>query len=230
MTKEHFDRAPSPIGNLDPTQVNKASSDPSAKSPWTCVSHFLPTSQRIVQFSDGKEPNPGDKIVYAAGAFDLFHVGLLDFLETAKNEGDYLIVGLHTDQVVNRYKGSNYPIMSLHQRVLSVLACRYVDQVIIGAPYRVTLELLEQFKVDMVVHGETNVMEDVDGTDPYEIPKQMGIFKVISSGCPLTTADIVARIIKHRMLYEERNKKKEKKEADVFAAMERRKSQNQEKS
>lgn len=33
-----------------------------------------------------------------------------------------------------------------------------------------------------------------------------------------------------RMLYEERNKKKEKKEADVFAAMERRKSQNQEKS
>lgn len=82
----------------------------------------------------------------------------------------------------------------------------------------------------MVVHGETNVMEDVDGTDPYEIPKQKGMFKVISSGCPLTTADIVDRIIKHRMLYEERNKKKEKKEADVFAAMERRKSQNQEKS
>lgn len=230
MTKEHFDRAPSPIGNLDPTQVSRASSGPSAKSPWTCVSHFLPTSQRIVQFSDGKEPNPGDKIVYAAGAFDLFHIGLLDFLEAAKNEGDYLIVGLHTDQVVNRYKGSNYPIMSLHQRVLSVLACRYVDQVIIGAPYKVTTELLEQFKVDLVVHGETNVMEEVDGTDPYEIPKQIGIFKVLSSGCSLTTADIVDRIIKHRMLYEERNKKKEKKEADVFAAMERRKSQNQEKS
>ena len=147
MTKEHFDRAPSPIGNFNPDQVSRASSDPSAKSPWTCVSHFLPTSQRIVQFSDGKEPNPGDKIIYAAGAFDLFHVGLLDFLEAAKKEGDYLIVGLHTDQVVNRYKGSNYPIMSLHQRVLSVLACRFVDQVIIGAPYKVTSELLEQFKV-----------------------------------------------------------------------------------
>lgn len=150
MTKEHFDRAPSPIGNLDPGQVSRASSDPSAKSPWTCVSHFLPTSQRIVQFSDGREPNPGDKIVYAAGAFDLFHVGLLDFLEAAKSEGNYLIVGLHTDQVVNRYKGSNYPIVSLHQRVLSVLACRHVDQVIIGAPYKVTNELLEQFKVSIL--------------------------------------------------------------------------------
>lgn len=147
MTKEHFDRCPSPIANMNPDQVSGASSDPTAKSPWTCVSHFLPTSQRIVQFSDGKEPKPGDRIAYAAGAFDLFHVGLLDFLDAAKKEGDYLIVGLHTDPVVNRYKGSNFPIMSLHQRVLSVLACRYVDQVIIGAPYKVTNELLEQFKV-----------------------------------------------------------------------------------
>jgi ethanolamine-phosphate cytidylyltransferase len=146
LTKDHFDKG-IPISALDPEQVSSASSDAAAKSPWTCVSHFLPTSQRIVQFSDGKEPNPGDRIVYAAGAFDLFHVGLLDFLEKAKAEGDYLIVGLHTDQVVNRYKGSNYPIMNLHERVLSVLACRYVDQVIIGAPYVVSDELMKQFKV-----------------------------------------------------------------------------------
>ena len=68
-------------------------------------------------------------------------------------------MGLHTDQVVNRYKGSNYPIMSLHQRVLSVLACRYVDQVIIGAPYRVTLELLEQFKVLHSLHNFCGVVQ-----------------------------------------------------------------------
>lgn len=62
--------------------------------------------------------------VYVAGAFDLFHVGHLDFLEKASKLGDYLIVGLHTDPVVNSYKGSNYPIMNLHERVLSVLACK----------------------------------------------------------------------------------------------------------
>lgn len=48
----------------------------------------------------------------------------MDFLERAKAEGDYLIVGLHTDQVVNKRLGSNYPIMNLHERVLSVLACK----------------------------------------------------------------------------------------------------------
>lgn len=54
----------------------------------------------------------------------MFHVGHLDFLEKARQEGDFLIVGLHTDPIVNRYKGANYPIMNLHERVLSVLACK----------------------------------------------------------------------------------------------------------
>ena len=62
--------------------------------------------------------------MYVAGAYDLFHVGHLDFLEKARAEGDFLIVGLHTDPIVNRYKGYNYPIMNLHERVLSVLACK----------------------------------------------------------------------------------------------------------
>lgn len=51
-------------------------------------------------------------------------VGHIDFLEKAAKEGDYLIVGLHTDLVVNRYRNYNYPIMNLHERVLSVLACK----------------------------------------------------------------------------------------------------------
>jgi len=40
--------------------------DSAAKSPWTGCSQFLPTTQKIIQFSDGKSPNPGDKIVSLA--------------------------------------------------------------------------------------------------------------------------------------------------------------------
>jgi ethanolamine-phosphate cytidylyltransferase len=41
--------------------------------------------------------------------------------------------------------------------------------VVIAAPYSVTKELLDHFRVDIVVHGSTAVSNDVDGSDPYEV-------------------------------------------------------------
>ncbi|XP_066155003.1 ethanolamine-phosphate cytidylyltransferase isoform X1 [Euwallacea fornicatus] len=193
--------------------------DSFARSPWTGCSQFLPTTQKIIQFSDGKPPKKGDRIVYVAGAFDLFHVGHLDFLEKARQQGDYLIAGLHTDPVVNRYKGSNFPIMNLHERVLSALACKYVSEVVIGAPYKVTESLMSHFKVDVVVHGQTPVMEDIDGTDPYEIPKRLGKFISIDSGNSMTTEKIVERIIRNRLEFQERNSKKEEKELQLIETL-----------
>jgi ethanolamine-phosphate cytidylyltransferase len=185
-------------------------------SPWTRSCQFLATTNKIIQFSSGREPKSSDRVVYCAGAFDLFHVGLLDFLEKAKQEGDYLIVGLHSDPVVNRYKGHNYPIMNVHERTLSVLACKYVDEVVISAPYTITKELMDHFKVDLVVHGKTEVSNDPLGSDPYAECKRLNKFKSIDSNNKLTTADIVERIISHRLEYEKRNKAKEAKEATVY--------------
>uniref|UniRef100_A0A8C2CTN4 ethanolamine-phosphate cytidylyltransferase n=1 Tax=Cyprinus carpio TaxID=7962 RepID=A0A8C2CTN4_CYPCA len=193
---------------------------PKGHSPWTGVSQFLQTSQKIIQFASGKEPQPGDTIIYVAGAFDLFHIGHVDFLETVHKQAEkpYVIVGLHFDQEVNRYKGKNYPIMNIHERTLSVLACRYVSEVVIGAPYAVGKDLLDHFKVDLVCHGKTEVFSDTDGTDPYAEPKKRGIFRVLDSSNNLTTDVIVQRIIENRLQFEARNQKKEAKEMAVIEA------------
>uniref|UniRef100_A0A8C2CTE7 ethanolamine-phosphate cytidylyltransferase n=1 Tax=Cyprinus carpio TaxID=7962 RepID=A0A8C2CTE7_CYPCA len=194
---------------------------PKGHSPWTGVSQFLQTSQKIIQFASGKEPQPGDTIIYVAGAFDLFHIGHVDFLETVHKQAEkpYVIVGLHFDQEVNRYKGKNYPIMNIHERTLSVLACRYVSEVVIGAPYAVGKDLLDHFKVDLVCHGKTEVFSDTDGTDPYAEPKKRGIFRVLDSSNNLTTDVIVQRIIENRLQFEARNQKKEAKEMAVIEAL-----------
>lgn len=213
LTKTHHKRDEDEV---DSQQVGAISKGPTTHSPWTGVSQFLTTTQKIIQFSEGREPKPGDKIVYVAGAFDLFHVGHLDFLEKAAAQGDFLIVGLHTDPVVNRYKGANFPIMNLHERTLSVLACRYVDEVVIGAPYDVTPDLMEHFNVDVVCHGMTPIMPCVDDTDPYKEPKSKTKFMAIDSKNQLTTDMIIERIIKHRLEYEARNKKKEEKERKIL--------------
>ena len=52
--------------------------------------------------------------------------------QRAKQAGDFLLVGVHTDEDVTERRGRHLPIMNLHERALSVLSCRWVDEVVIG--------------------------------------------------------------------------------------------------
>ncbi|XP_064635076.1 ethanolamine-phosphate cytidylyltransferase-like isoform X1 [Lineus longissimus] len=203
------------IGQTQRERIDSFSKEPmdnSTKSPYTGTSQFLATSKKIIQFSSGKDPKPGDRIVYVAGAFDLLHVGHVNFLEAASKKGDFLIVGLHTDLIVNRYKGSNYPIMNLNERVLSILSCKFVSEVVIGAPYTVTQQMMDHFSIDLVCHGITKISPDIDGIDPYEIPKKADKFLMIQSNSTLTTEMVVERIIRHRLDFETRNRIKQERE------------------
>ncbi|KAM3178987.1 hypothetical protein ACTXT7_001494 [Hymenolepis weldensis] len=82
------------------------------------TTHYLPNILRIAQFSSSsnghildtlstgnlegiRPPNPGERIVYVPGAFDLMHVGHVKFLEKCRELGTYIIVGLHSDEVFN---------------------------------------------------------------------------------------------------------------------------------
>jgi len=121
------------------------------------------------------------------------------------------------DNVVKQKKGGNVPIMNLHERVLSVLSCRYVDEVIIGAPWEVTDNLITSSKINIVVQGKTTDPAYLnDDSDPYEVPKRLGIYKEIDSQSDITTSTILERIIANRNSYVQRNLKKEKKEIDVI--------------
>ena len=62
--------------------------------------------------------------VYVDMVADLFHYGHANFLKQAKKHGSYLIVGIHSDKVVEGYKRS--PIMTMEERLDTVSSCRYV--------------------------------------------------------------------------------------------------------
>jgi len=68
-------------------------------------------------------------IGYTTGVFDLFHIGHLNILKKAKQECDYLIVGITTDEEVERVKNKK-PIIPYEERAEIVKAIRYVDEVI----------------------------------------------------------------------------------------------------
>ncbi|KAJ1989637.1 choline phosphate cytidylyltransferase [Dimargaris cristalligena] len=214
MTKDHHRRSAShdknTIAGVPSAELDSFRRGIGKKALSANISHFLPTSKKIIQFSNDREPNPGDKIVYVDGAFDLFHLGHIEFLRRARELGNYLLVGVHDDVTINNIKGANYPVMNLHERVLSVLQCRYVDEVIIGAPYSVTKDVLEKvYQVDIVAHGVKDSPPDVDGRDPYELPKELGIYHEINHAAnDTTTTTIITRIITQRQTYEDRQARK----------------------
>lgn len=103
------------------------------------------------QLIEGPGPKPGQRVVYVDGGYDLFSSGHIEFLrqvllaeeELARKEGwfseqavnerkgkgedyppAYVVVGVHEDEVINQWKGINYPIMNIFERGLCVLQCK----------------------------------------------------------------------------------------------------------
>ncbi|MBI5614278.1 adenylyltransferase/cytidyltransferase family protein [Candidatus Gottesmanbacteria bacterium] len=76
------------------------------------------------------EYNTHEKIVLVGGCFDVLHYGHIQFLITAKNHGDRLIVALESDENVKTRKGNNRPIHTQAQRKAMLLALSCVDEVI----------------------------------------------------------------------------------------------------
>jgi rfaE bifunctional protein nucleotidyltransferase chain/domain len=71
----------------------------------------------------------GLRIVFANGAFDLLHVGHLRYLEAARREGDWLVVGVNSDRSVEAAKGPGRPVVPERERAELVAALECVDAV-----------------------------------------------------------------------------------------------------
>lgn len=69
------------------------------------------------------------KIGYIAGVFDLFHIGHLNLIRNAKNECEYLIVGVLTDELVVHFK-KDLPYIQAQERKEIVDALKYVDETV----------------------------------------------------------------------------------------------------
>lgn len=128
--------------------------------------------------------------VYADMVADLFHYGHAEFLRRAGELGDTLLVGIHSDATVESYK--RRPVLSMHERIGVVEACRYVDKVIADAPLSIDEEWIDLHRIDLVVHGD-DISED-DTERMYAVPAALGILRTIPYTAGISTSEILRRL------------------------------------
>jgi len=131
------------------------------------------------------------KRVYVDMVADLFHPGHVSFFKKARQFGDYLIVGLISDEVCKDYK--RLPIMTLQERVDAVSACKYVDEVIPDSPLYLTDEFLDEHNIDVVIHGDDYTEEQVQMY--YGPAVKRGIYQAVGYTSGISTSDLIKRII-----------------------------------
>jgi len=152
--------------------------------------------------------------VYIDGEFDILHIGHVQALFEARRRGDFLFVGVHDDKTASK-RGPHHPIMSLHERALSLLSLSCVDDVILGAPPRISADLLRTMNISTVVRSP----DDPAGEpvpERYGKAVELGLLHELHDTHPISLDAIVRRIIDNRSRFEARNAKREKKELNYM--------------
>jgi len=127
--------------------------------------------------------------VYADMVADLFHYGHVEFLRQVSALGDYVLVGINSDEVAEIHK--RRPIQRMEERIASVATCEYVDEVIPNVPWVFNPMWIEKYDIDLVVHGDD--YSDAQQRRMYKVPIEMGIFHTVAYTKGISTTEIIRR-------------------------------------
>lgn len=132
------------------------------------------------------------KVGYTTGVFDLFHIGHLNILKKAKEQCEYLIVGVSTDENVISYKKKT-PVIPFEERIAIVEALKYVDEVVPQTNMD-KYQAWEKLKFNAIFHGD-----DWKGSKMYEEIEQkfsdVGVDMVYFSYTKGTSSTILANVL-----------------------------------
>ncbi|MCS6965317.1 MAG: D-glycero-beta-D-manno-heptose 1-phosphate adenylyltransferase [Candidatus Kapabacteria bacterium] len=109
----------------------------------------------------------GKRIVFTNGCFDLLHLGHVRYLESARQLGDILVVGVNTDTSVRHLKGMLRPLRPEGERAALVAALKPVDFVTLFEE-ETPESLIAELRPDVLVKGGDYAREHIAGADLVE--------------------------------------------------------------
>ncbi|MBN2669602.1 MAG: D-glycero-beta-D-manno-heptose 1-phosphate adenylyltransferase [Bacteroidales bacterium] len=130
-------------------------------------------------------------VVFSNGCFDLVHLGHIEYLSKAADLADVFILGLNTDESVQRLKGTKRPLQDQKSRAMLMASLSFIDYVVLfneDTPY----ELIQTVQPDVLVKGDDYKIEEVVGFDIVQ--KKGGKVITIELTKGYSTTNIVEKI------------------------------------
>jgi ethanolamine-phosphate cytidylyltransferase len=91
------------------------------------------------------------------------------------------------------------------------MANKYVDDVVIGAPFQINDDFVKTLNIQKVVEGklkQDEIMDEYASVDPYQVPKEKGIYEELETECQMTLETIAMRVFENRERYRAKFEKK----------------------
>jgi D-beta-D-heptose 7-phosphate kinase/D-beta-D-heptose 1-phosphate adenosyltransferase len=130
-------------------------------------------------------------MVFTNGCFDLLHRGHVEYLQRARALGDALVVGVNTDQSVERLKGKGRPVVPQDDRVWILAGLESVDAVTLFSE-DTPRELLAELLPDVLVKGGDYRLNEVVGRE--EVEEAGGVVKLIPFIPGRSTTDLLEKM------------------------------------
>lgn len=121
----------------------------------------------------------GRRLVVTNGCFDLLHLGHVTYLETARNHGDLLLVGVNSDTAVKSLKGPGRPVNKEDDRALVLAALESVSAVTIF-PFKTATRFLSLAQPDIYVKGGDYTLETINQQERRVVEEAEGKIVLLS--------------------------------------------------
>ncbi|MEE8335402.1 MAG: D-glycero-beta-D-manno-heptose 1-phosphate adenylyltransferase [Candidatus Neomarinimicrobiota bacterium] len=105
----------------------------------------------------------GKKIVFTNGCFDILHRGHVEYLQQARDLGDFLIVGLNSDRSVSELKGTQRPLQNEVDRSIILDALSSVNAIVVFEE-ETPQELINDIEPDILVKGGDYQSHEIAGS------------------------------------------------------------------
>jgi len=111
-----------------------------------------------------------NKVVFTNGCFDIIHRGHIEVLARTADLGDKLVIGLNSDQSIQKLKGENRPIIDEQSRAILLAALSFVDAIVLFSE-DTPIKLIGALLPDVLAKGGDYEIETIVG---HEIVQQNG--------------------------------------------------------